>query len=388
VNTKDSITVVIPVYNGEKWLDDTIRSVKRQTVRPSRIIAVDDGSDDKSKDIVRSFSEVELIQTNHEGGNGPGVARRYGWKQVDASFVVFLDQDDLWHPTHLQTLKSVLKESPSYPVAFSETTRFQAASEPEFNTISEEVHEFDPWEYFPRNRIPTPSSALIRNAALERIGGWPSDYTITDLLAWLKLSAESPFLRLERSTIAKREHGESGIRTLRQGERALQYVSEYISFCEEALDYKSKIKPDGVRDKNVRLKVFRLLFNIFVHSIRGNYDKASSYSKNIYEIYDQNNFNRDFVVEMMNWTLWMLDELEEINRQDIIISILEGERLRKNIRGSILYNWVNARYELRDLIESFRTEPKRMGTNVTALTMILEKTITKTLDKLPNARVL
>ncbi|GAB6186823.1 glycosyltransferase family 2 protein [Thermopirellula anaerolimosa] len=88
------VSVVIPVYNGGRFLEHTLNSVLAQTYRPIEIVAVDDGSSDDSCEVIRRTApETRLIrQPNHS----VGVARNRGVLESRGEYVCFLDQDDWW----------------------------------------------------------------------------------------------------------------------------------------------------------------------------------------------------------------------------------------------------------------------------------------------------
>ncbi|MGQ9914670.1 MAG: glycosyltransferase family 2 protein [Thermogutta sp.] len=88
------VSVVIPVYNGARFLEHTLRSVLRQTYQPMEIVVVDDGSTDDSCEVIRRTApSAQLIrQPNH----GVGVARNRGILESRGEFLCFLDQDDWW----------------------------------------------------------------------------------------------------------------------------------------------------------------------------------------------------------------------------------------------------------------------------------------------------
>ncbi|MGD0338846.1 MAG: glycosyltransferase [Bacteroidota bacterium] len=93
------VSVIIPVYNGERFIDDALKSVFRQDYRPLDVIVVDDGSVDKTADIISQFGEVRYLSQPHQGlaaalNKGLGAAR--------GEFITFLDSDDWWTPHTLR----------------------------------------------------------------------------------------------------------------------------------------------------------------------------------------------------------------------------------------------------------------------------------------------
>ena len=92
------VSVVIPNYNYGQYLRQAIDSVLAQTYPAIEIIVVDDGSQDKSEAIVRSYGErVRLIAQRNQGVS---VARNRGVQESAGEFVAFLDADDAWYATN------------------------------------------------------------------------------------------------------------------------------------------------------------------------------------------------------------------------------------------------------------------------------------------------
>src|SRR4029079_2498347 len=92
------VSVIVPVYNGERYLREALESVFAQTYRAIEVIVVDDGSPDDSGTIGQSFPEVRYI---HQTNQGVAAARNNGIEAARGEFFAFLDQDDLWVPEKL-----------------------------------------------------------------------------------------------------------------------------------------------------------------------------------------------------------------------------------------------------------------------------------------------
>ncbi|HUN43923.1 MAG TPA: glycosyltransferase family 2 protein [Acetobacteraceae bacterium] len=98
------ISVIIPLYNGEKYIEEAIRSVLNQTHEPAEIIVVDDGSTDGGPDIVARLAAEHPIRLLRKENGGQSSARNFGVSQCGGDLIAFLDQDDAWYPSHLEEL--------------------------------------------------------------------------------------------------------------------------------------------------------------------------------------------------------------------------------------------------------------------------------------------
>ncbi len=98
------ISVVIPVYNGKKYIEKAIHSVVEQTLPPDEIIVVNDGSTDDSALIIAELANKYPIKFFQKENGGQSSARNYAVRVSDGDLIAFLDQDDIWYPNHLQEL--------------------------------------------------------------------------------------------------------------------------------------------------------------------------------------------------------------------------------------------------------------------------------------------
>ena len=104
------ISIILPVYNAERFLSMTIQTVLQQTCVDWELIAVDDGSSDNTPVLLQEFARQDTrIRVVTQANGGCAVARNTGLKHVsaDADHVIFFDHDDLWEPDALETLLQV-----------------------------------------------------------------------------------------------------------------------------------------------------------------------------------------------------------------------------------------------------------------------------------------
>ena len=111
-------SVIIPLYNKEVSIESTIRSVLNQTFTDFEVIVINDGSTDRSCDVVESIndSRIKLI---HQDNQGVSAARNHGIREANLEWVAFLDGDDLWHAEHLSEFKKKIAAFPEISWLFS-----------------------------------------------------------------------------------------------------------------------------------------------------------------------------------------------------------------------------------------------------------------------------
>lgn len=90
----DLVSIIIPIYNGEKWLKESVSSAMEQSYKNIEIILVDDGSTDKSLELCHSFEYDNRIRVIHKSNGGQASARNVGLKEARGKYIQFLDCDD------------------------------------------------------------------------------------------------------------------------------------------------------------------------------------------------------------------------------------------------------------------------------------------------------
>jgi len=109
------ISVVIPLYNKEKQIGNTLNSVFNQTFQDFEIVIVNDGSTDNSVDAVKQINDNRIRLIN-QVNQGVSVARNRGIEEARFDYVAFLDADDEWNPAYLETQVKLIKNYPECQV--------------------------------------------------------------------------------------------------------------------------------------------------------------------------------------------------------------------------------------------------------------------------------
>lgn len=105
-------TVIIPLYNKESYVENTINSILNQTFTDYEVLIVNDCSTDKSIEKVKPFLTDKIKLIEHSENKGLSAARNTGIKNANANYITFLDADDLWKPTFLETIFRLINEFP------------------------------------------------------------------------------------------------------------------------------------------------------------------------------------------------------------------------------------------------------------------------------------
>ncbi|MGB6269437.1 MAG: glycosyltransferase family 2 protein [Olleya sp.] len=184
-------SVVIPLYNKENYILNTLKSVLNQSFQDFEIIIVDDGSTDKSLDLIRSFKteKIQLIKQNNQGAS---ITRNNGINAAKGNYIATLDADDIWQPNHLEALKLCI-ESCENAVLFC--TNYQIKRNKDLTTPAVFNFEYDKDcliidDFFKANIInfiPTSSSVAFKKEAFLNLEGYNTKLrTGQDIDLWIK----------------------------------------------------------------------------------------------------------------------------------------------------------------------------------------------------------
>ncbi|MBD1806880.1 glycosyltransferase [Microcoleus sp. FACHB-SPT15] len=203
------ISVVIPVYNGEKTIRETIESVLEQTFQDVEIIVVNDGSQDKTLEIVDSIKDPRIKVFSYPNA-GPSPSRNRGISPATGEYIAFLDADDLWKPDKLEAQLKALQANPQAALAYSWTDYIdesgQFLRQGAHITISGDVYK----HLVLSNFLDSGSNPLIRSHALAEVGGFDESLThAEDWDLWLRLASRYPFVVVRSPHILYRTYGTS-----------------------------------------------------------------------------------------------------------------------------------------------------------------------------------
>jgi glycosyltransferase involved in cell wall biosynthesis len=195
------VSILIPAYNAEAWIADTLRSVVDQTWPTKEIIVVDDGSRDGTVALARRFesSGVKVLQQENRG---PAAARNHAYHLAQGEYIQFIDADDLLSPDKITDQIKVLRESPPRMLGICPWTYFQDGTDPEQGLADNGWPAVDsdaPVEWLIELLGPEGRSGMVPvgawltpRAVAEAAGGWdetPSPYDDAEYFARVVLAS-------------------------------------------------------------------------------------------------------------------------------------------------------------------------------------------------------
>lgn len=199
------VSVIVPLYNKAPYVSRTVDSILAQTVTDIDIVVVDDGSTDEGAKIVRGIgdSRVCLIQQNNQG---PGAARNRGLNVARSRYVAFLDADDEWLPTFLETSVQHLKRQPN--CALCVTGQYRGENRSDWRSVLAPLGvESGQWrlsselsvdQYKPNIDVLHSGAIVCDRNIVNRFGGFYAEERCTygeDIYLWLQVILNYPIYR-------------------------------------------------------------------------------------------------------------------------------------------------------------------------------------------------
>lgn len=163
-----TVSVVMPVYNVARYVEDAIASVLAQTWLDFELIIVDDGSTDDSLEHCRRFDDhrIRIVQQENRGLAG---ARNSGIRHARGRYIAFLDSDDLWSEHKLAAHVALLDSRTDVGVSYSQSAFIDDAARPLGYLQAPKLDDITGADVFLRNPVGNGSAPVIRRAALEAV---------------------------------------------------------------------------------------------------------------------------------------------------------------------------------------------------------------------------
>lgn len=166
------VSVVIPVYNREKYIQQTIQSVLDQSYSDVELIVVDDGSTDGSKELIEQFG-ARLMLLTHEGGRnfGQSASINLALEHITGEYVAILDSDDYWHPNKVESQVRFLEERPELSLVYSNGKVVDENGKTLHAFYSpDHQKEHTPEAYLLEGYFLLPNNSLMKSSVLRKTG--------------------------------------------------------------------------------------------------------------------------------------------------------------------------------------------------------------------------
>lgn len=218
------VSVIIPIYNCERYLAEAVESVLAQTYRPIEIIVVDDGSTDGSAGVAKSFADSQ-VQYFYQTNSGPGAARNQGANLARGSIFAFLDSDDIWLGDKLTLQMAAFESNTELDMVFGHVRQFHS---PEMVAYLKAKMDHD------REIMPgyLASTFLIKRESFFHVGPFATNWRVGEFIDWYSKAMETGLesLMLPEVVTKRRLH------TTNMGIRERRSQTDYVRILKAALD--------------------------------------------------------------------------------------------------------------------------------------------------------
>lgn len=279
------ISIIMPAYNAEQYIRPSIESVLNQTIDDWELLVIDDGSTDRTRNVVRAFPDprIRLFLRRHEGLISK--VRNFGLSQAQGRYIAFLDSDDLYEPDALETLTTYLDDRSDCNAVYGyfrwidEDGRFVNVNNEVWLAKGDDGHFYLPdermhrWENILSGKTPTWLQSLIfRRSLLERMPAFNERVLINeDYLFFLELFLNDfeAIHALPRYVFRYRNYPASITKT---SQRFRQILDNYQAFFAHVLD-DERLAPHFRHFSRERF-VTRILFSSAITQLR--FDKPDN----------------------------------------------------------------------------------------------------------------
>ncbi|MES2416412.1 MAG: glycosyltransferase family 2 protein [Patescibacteria group bacterium] len=226
IKKNTDISVVIPVWNGEKTLEATIKSCLNQTLSPLEILICDDGSTDNSKHIVENINDNKVIWVpgNHSGS--PAGPRNRGLKISKGEWIAFCDSDDEWLPNKLEKQITALKKSNCRASCTNAIRKVNDIKMLDI-MIKYKKAKISFSDLLNSNNIVC-SSSMVKRSILEEVGGFSETIehgSYADFICWLRVTTQTDFAFVNEPLVIYDDHPQTSIRANETSAERLKMIA-------------------------------------------------------------------------------------------------------------------------------------------------------------------
>ncbi len=225
------VSIVIPCYNGGRYVREAVECALRQTIPPEQVIVVDDGSKDDSVRVASSVAGVRVISQENRGAS---LARNRGLAEATGEYVIFTDHDDRLLPDAIEIGLRAFAQHPESGFVYGFHRSIDMLGRPAPDIVRRHVADASYRRTLEGDTLVPPGCAMFRREALDAVGGFhDGTFPTEDYDLYLRVSRSAPIFCHNQVVIEYRWHGEnaSGVspsRGLRSAIRTLERQRDFV----------------------------------------------------------------------------------------------------------------------------------------------------------------
>ena len=160
-----NVSIILPIYNSEKYVESTLKSVLAQTYTDWELIIIDDCSTDRSMDIVEQYKNEKFIIIKNSENIGPGISRNMGIEKAKGKYIAFIDSDDIWNERKLEYQLKFMEDN-DIEFSFSGYERISSKNDKYIRNV--EVPKIVKYEDLLKNTIILTSTVIIDTSKINK----------------------------------------------------------------------------------------------------------------------------------------------------------------------------------------------------------------------------
>jgi len=224
------ISVIIPVYNKERYIANTIQSVLNQTFKDFELIIVDDGSTDRSITHIKTFSDprIRLFQQENKGVS---LARNFAASQAETNLLAFLDADDIWFENHLQEIIQMYHQFPEavyfatgYQIKYNE----KLIKDYSFDFEQNPVLLYNHYQYDKGKALFFTSNFCVKKSIYEFEGGFNPEIHAEDTDLFLRLGLHYPLAYSKTITMLHINEADNSLFANYQTDKKVKLLKNFV----------------------------------------------------------------------------------------------------------------------------------------------------------------
>lgn len=216
------VSVIIPAYNAKKFVCEALESVFTQSYRPIEVIVIDDGSTDRTAEVVESYQTRRINKERlifiHQQNAGPSAARNAGINVAKSKYIAFLDSDDIWTKDKLFRQVQLMETHPDTGLLFGNTRRFSRDNilvpslfeqkGYDLNFFGEDFYLRHAYNKILTNgNFITTGTVMLRRECIERVGNFDENLRYSeDMDLWLRIAVRYPIAYSKDIYMLRRIH--------------------------------------------------------------------------------------------------------------------------------------------------------------------------------------